>query len=48
MPLSKLLERGAGKVSSCTGVFTLSVFLLFQLGTLERYPDPRAVQVAPE
>lgn len=48
VPLSELLEKGASKVSGCRGVFMLSVFLLFQLGTLERYPDPWAVQVAPE
>lgn len=44
----ELLEGGTGEVSTCTGVLILSVFLLFQLGTLERYPDPWAVQVAPE
>lgn len=48
VPLCELMEGGAGEVSSCTRVFIVCLLLLFQLGTMERYPDPWALQVAPE
>lgn len=46
--LCELMESGAGEVSSCIRVFIVSLLLWFQLGTMERYPDPWALQVAPE